>query len=136
MFTMDQVHTIRDLFYNQGLNMAEIAEKLGCDWRTVKKYVDREDFSPPTPIPESEVKHESKLDPFKPLIDQWLSDDKKAPRKQRHTAKRVFSRLREEASGFECSYRLVADYVSGKKKSLKVAETETEIPILDKRVPR
>ena len=47
MYTMDQVHTIRDLFFNQGLNMAEIAEKVGCDWRTVKKYVDREDFSPP-----------------------------------------------------------------------------------------
>ena len=32
-----------------------------------------------------------KLDAYKPLIDQWLLDDRKAPRKQRHTAKRVFN---------------------------------------------
>ncbi len=130
MFTMDQVHTIRDLFYNQGLNMAEIADKVGCDWRTVKKYVDREDFSPPKPIPESEVRHESKLDPFKPLIDKWLTEDKKAPRKQRHTAKRVFKRLEKEAPGFNCSYRLVADYVSWKKKTLQLKKNENYLPLI------
>ena len=130
MFTMDQVHTIRELFYNQGLNLAEIAEKIGCDWRTVKKYVDQEDFSPPKPIPESEVKHESKLDPFKPLIDNWLTGDKKAPRKQRHTAKRVFKRLQKEVFGFNCSYRLVADYVSWKKKDLNLKKNENYLPLV------
>ena len=85
---MDQVHTIRDLYYNQGLSMTDIAKKLNCDWRTVRKYVDQEDFSPSTPVPESEVLHESKLDPYKSLIDSWLigDKDKKTPRKQRHTA--------------------------------------------------
>ena len=39
MFTMDQVHTIREFFYNQGLNMAEIAEKLGLKETTVKMHV-------------------------------------------------------------------------------------------------
>ena len=52
-----------------------------------------------------------KLDAYKPLIDQWLLDDRKAPRKQRHTAKRVFKRLVAESEGFDCSYRLVAQYV-------------------------
>ena len=33
-----------------------------------------------------------KLDAYKPLIDQWLLDDRKAPRKQRHTAKKGFLR--------------------------------------------
>lgn len=46
-----------------------------------------------------------KLDAYKPLIDQWLLDDRKAPRKQRHTAKRVFKRLLAESEGFDCSYR-------------------------------
>jgi len=72
MFTMDQVHTIRELYYNQGLTMAEVAEKVNCNWKTVRKYIDQEDFSPPKPVPESEVIHESKLDPYKPIIDQWL----------------------------------------------------------------
>ncbi len=38
-------------------------------------------------------KGKSKLDLFKETIDQWLMDDKKARKKQRHTAKRVYERL-------------------------------------------
>ena len=34
-----------------------------------------------------------KLEPFKVEIDGWLLDDKKAKRKQRHTAQRVYDRL-------------------------------------------
>ena len=37
-----------------------------------------------------------KLDPFKADIDAWLTEDKKAKRKQRHTAKRVYQRLMEK----------------------------------------
>ena len=132
MYTMDQVHTIRDLFYNQGLNMAEIAEKIGCDWRTVKKYVDQEDFSPPVPPVKSDVIHESKLDPYKPLIDKWLvgDKDKKVPRKQRHTAWRIHERLTNETPGYNCSYRLTAEYVSAKKKELKLKRSEDYIPLI------
>ena len=132
MFTMDQVHTIRDLYFNQGLNLAEVAEKVGCDWRTVRKYVDQEDFSPPAPIPASETSHESKLDPFKPLIDSWLigDKDKKVPRKQRHTAWRVHDRLTKEVPGYNCSYRLTAEYVSARKKELKLKKSENYIPLI------
>ena len=136
MFTMDQVHTIRDLYFNQGLNLAEVAEKVRCDWRTVRKYVDQKDFSPPVPIPESEIHHESKLDPFKPLIDSWLigDKDKKVPRKQRHTARRIHDRLTKEVPEYNCSYRLTAEYVSARKKELKLkkavnSRTSVEISI-------
>ena len=37
-----------------------------------------------------------KLDPFIPVIDRVLGDDKSRPKKQQHTAKRVFERLRDE----------------------------------------
>lgn len=47
----------------------------------------------------------------------WLLADKLAPRKQRHTAKRVFKCLKDEADGFDCSYRLVALYVKQKKRN-------------------
>jgi hypothetical protein len=83
MFTMDQVHTIRDLYYNQGLSLTDIAKKLNCDWRTVRKYVDQEDFSPPAPVPKGKIQHESKLDPFKPLIDKWLIGDTEYPSNKR-----------------------------------------------------
>ncbi|MFR8492326.1 MAG: hypothetical protein ACLVC1_01445 [Mediterraneibacter gnavus] len=101
MTTMDQIHRIRELYYEQDKNLNEIAIIMGCDWRTVRKYVDMEDFSCPPPTPASVEVHESKLDPFKPLIDEWLRADKLAPRKQRHTAKRVFKRLKDEADGFQ-----------------------------------
>ena len=77
-----------------------------------------EDFNTPSPTPASEEEHESKLDPFKSLIDEWLEADKLAPRKQRHTAKRIYRRLRDEAEVFNCSYRLVALYVAEKKEKL------------------
>ena len=37
-----------------------------------------------------------KLDPFEGIIDRILEEDRSAPREQRHTAKRIFERLREE----------------------------------------
>ena len=93
MTTMDQIHRIRELFYEQGKNLNEIAIIMNCDWRTVRKYVDMEDFSSPPPAPLRNEEHSSKLDPFKPQIDSWMEADKLAPRKQRHTAKRIYKRL-------------------------------------------
>ncbi len=37
-----------------------------------------------------------KLDPFIAIIDAILAEDKGRPKKQRHTAKRIFERLRDE----------------------------------------
>lgn len=128
--TMDQIHHIRVMFYQQGMKISEIASETGLNRKTVSKYVDMEDFNSPPPTPKSEEKHESKLDPFKPLIDEWLKADKLAPRKQRHTAKRVYHRLQKEAEGFDCSYRLVATYVKEKKADLKLKQKEGYIPLV------
>ena len=127
---MDQIHHIRQLFFEQGMTVTEVAKAVGCNWRTAQKYIDMEDFSPPVPIPQEEVTHKSKLDPFKSLIDSWLTADKNAPRKQRHTAKRVHRRLKSEANGFDCSYRLVADYVAAKKKELNLDKQKNYIPLI------
>ena len=52
-----------------------------------------------------------KLDEFTALIEQWLEDDRRhGYRKQRHTAKRIFERLRDE-HGFTGGYTIVKDYV-------------------------
>lgn len=126
--TMDQIHHIREMFYQQDKNISEIASETGLNWKTVKKYVDMEDFNSPPPT--SLERHESKLDPFKPLIDEWLSADKLAPRKQRHTAKRVFKRLKNEADAFNCSYRLVALYVKQKKEELRLKRADGYLPLI------
>ena len=49
-----------------------------------------------------------KLDAFVSTIDRWLDEDIKVPRKQRHTAKRVFDRLRDER-GFTGGYTIIKD---------------------------
>ena len=51
------------------------------------------------------------LDPWKSTIDGWLADDEKAPKKQRHTARRVFQRLLEE-HGAEIGESTVRRYVA------------------------
>ena len=51
-----------------------------------------------------------KLDGFTEIIEQWLRDDLGQRAKQRHTAKRVFERLRDE-HGFVGGYTIVKDYI-------------------------
>ena len=83
MLTMDQIHHIRALYYEQGYNISEIAEATGRDWKTVAKYIDMADFNEPLPVPASEKKLFPKLDPYKETIDSWLEEDKYHHRKQR-----------------------------------------------------
>ncbi|NYI77113.1 hypothetical protein BJ988_001761 [Nocardioides panzhihuensis] len=51
------------------------------------------------------------MDPFKSAIDDMLRADLEAPRKQRHTARRIHVRLIEEHDAIEVSYSTVRDYV-------------------------
>ena len=55
-----------------------------------------------------------KLGPWLGVIDAILEDDKLRPAKQRHTAKRIFERLREE-HGFSGGYSTVKNYVRGEQ---------------------
>jgi transposase len=54
--------------HRQGHTYAEIARLLGCDWRTVKRYVEAGEQPA-----YRRRRTPSKLDPFKALIDQWLT---------------------------------------------------------------
>lgn len=72
MLTMDKIHNIRELFYEQGLNVAEIARKTNYDRKTIVKYIDQTDFSPKPPKSVSQKLFCPKLDGFKDLIDSWL----------------------------------------------------------------
>ena len=129
MLTMDQIHHIRALYYEQGYNISEIAEATGRDWKTVAKYIDMADFNEPLPIPASEKRFCPKLEPYKSIINSWLEEDKKYPRKQRHTATKVYDRLTKEVPGFDCSYRLVAEYVKYRKEALNLKRNEGFLPL-------
>ena len=58
------------------------------------------------------------------MIDAILEDDKQRPRKQRHTAKRIFDRLRAEHA-YAGGYTIVKDYV----RSSKIGGQEMFIPL-------
>ena len=80
-----------------GMSWRSIAKEVGVARDTVAKYAGREDCSPG---PERSVSRPSKLDPFRATVDGWLQADRFMPRKQRHTAKRVYDRLVSE-KGYE-----------------------------------
>ena len=90
-----------------GMSWRSIAKEVGVARDTVAKYAGREDCSPG---PERSVSRPSKLDPFRATVDGWLQADRFMPRKQRHTAKRVYDRLVSE-KGYEGSYSPVQRYV-------------------------
>jgi transposase len=85
--------------HRQGLNYAQIGRLVGRDWRTVKRYV-TEGAQPAY----RRKRAPSVLDPFKPVIDQWLAG---APRLQ---ARRIHQDLVRDY-GFAGSYQTVRRYV-------------------------
>ena len=126
VLTMTEQQYIRHLYENEGKSIREIARLMGCNFRTARKYATKEDWNEDE---KREVRPESYpvLKEYIPTIDAWLEKDQKAPRKQRHTAKRVYDRLREE-KGYKGSYTSVKRYVRKKKQSLRIA-TEGYVPL-------
>lgn len=61
----------------------------------------------------------SKLDPFKPAIDEILRADLDAPRKQRHTVRRIYHRLLDEHGMADISYQVVRTYVADRKPKIR-----------------
>ena len=89
---MDQKYRIKILHRFEAKSMRQIAQETGNDFKTVKKYVNMEDFNVKPPAKKTRT---SKTDPYEAEVREWLEADLLAPRKQRHTAHRVYERLRE-----------------------------------------
>lgn len=88
MSVQENIRTLDSL----GVPGREIARRLGVSRSSVAKYAGQENFSPEPPVPLSR-RGASVLTGFEPIIEQWLGEDQRRNRKQRHTAKRVFDRL-------------------------------------------
>ena len=117
MLTMTKIDDIRKAFFEEGISISEISRKQSIDRKTIRKYITKDDFNQPQLKPVIKTE-QPKLDPYKGIIDGWLEDDRKAKKKQRHTAQRVFDRLKQEVTGFDCSYRTTAKYVKAKKETM------------------
>ena len=82
------------------------ARHFGVSRQSVRKMLQ---FSVPPGYRRTAPVRRPKLDEFTGLIEQWLGDDSRhGYRKQRHTAKRIFERLRDE-HGFTGGYTIVKD---------------------------
>ena len=95
----------------EGLSEREAVKRFGLARETVRKMLRYK--APPGYRRRQPVKR-PKLDSFTGIIDQILLDDQQQPRKQRHTAQRIFDRLRDEYD-FTGGYTIIKDYVREKK---------------------
>src|SRR4051794_5695066 len=109
MKDVDVYLKVRHAVRIEGLSERAAARRFGIDPRTVNKMMK---FSVPPGYVRKKPPPKPKLDPFILVIDQVLKDDKSRPKKQQHTAKRIFERLRDE-HGFTGGITIVRDYVAG-----------------------
>jgi transposase len=100
---------VRHAVQIQGMSRRAAAEQFGIDPRTVAKMLK---FSVPPGYVRTKPPFRPKLDAFTGVIDAILAADKDRPKKQRHTSKRIFERLRDE-HGFTGGVTIVKDYTSG-----------------------
>ena len=109
MKNVDLYLKVRHAVRIEGLSERAAARRFGIDPRTVNKMMK---FSVPPGYVRKKPPAKPKLDPFILVIDGILDDDKSRPKKQQHTAKRIFERLRDE-HGFTGGITIVKDYVAG-----------------------
>ena len=124
MLEVGQYEYIRVAHRVYGKSIREIARETGHSRNTVRKALKGEykGYSKrkrqPYPV----------LGPYLGIIDAWLKEDQQRPKKQRHTARRIYERLRSE-HGFQGSERTVSDYVRKVKLEFGIGGTNVYIPL-------
>jgi transposase len=105
----------------EGRSQRAVAREFGLSRETVRKMLQ---YAVPPGYQRQQPIKRPKLGPWLGVIDAILDDDKQRPAKQRHTAKRIFERLREE-HGFTGGYTIVKDYV----RSAELHSREMFVPL-------
>jgi transposase len=93
MITVDQKEIIRREYFIKRKSMREIAREFHHSRKTIHKAI----MDPGIPVYTRKKPHGKPVTgPYLPIIAQWLDEDRQRPPKQRHTAKRIYDRLKEE----------------------------------------
>ena len=117
----EQIRRDRD---REGLSIRGLAVRHGVHRRTVKQAL----ASPMPPAKRAPVGRPApKLGPYRSVIDGWLEADRAAPRKQRHTARRIHRRLVDE-HGADVAESTVRQYVRARKRAMGFAVGEVFVP--------
>lgn len=124
---MERIQYITGLDQYEGLSLREISRRTGHHFNTIKKYIDRDNWN-------EEIKPRkprgSKLDPLKPIIDEWLKNDLKMPRKQRHTGTKIYELLKTDdryKDRLLVGKQTVINYVTKTKRELCKSVYDTAI---------
>src|SRR6476660_3465475 len=107
MYSVELYGRVRRAVFVEGKSQRAVAQEFGVARETVRKMLR---YSAPPGYRREQAVKRPKLGPWLGAIDAILEDDKNRPIKQRHTAKRIFDRLREEY-GYSGGYTVVKDYV-------------------------
>jgi transposase len=110
---MAEVEYIRHLWEKEGKSLRAISKITNLAFETVKKYACRDNWNDEK-IPNAQTEKHPKLGEYIPFVDKCLAEDVCQPRKQRHTMKRIYTRLRDER-GYTGSYSSVRRYVRKKQ---------------------
>ena len=120
MLTMSQINDIRDLS-QKGYSISKISSLTGLDRKTVRKYLNQDDFSPQPPVAKRRT---SIVTPYLDIIEEWLSDqrDRESGSKCVTTGSicvpcKKSESSRKELSGFFCVF-IRMQSSRGKNKSL------------------
>ena len=102
MYAVEKYAAVRRFVIVEGNSQRAAARVFGISRTTVDKMCT---YSAPPGYQRTKPPAKPKLDPFIPIIDAILKADAEAPKKQRHTAKRIFERIRDE-HGYDGGYTI------------------------------
>jgi len=125
MIKVDEKEHVRRAFYIDGQSIRQIAQEDHHSRDVIKQAL--LDPSPteyhlqqPRPCPV--------MEPYQELIDRWLLEDQQRPRKQRHTAHRIYERLQRECL-FGGAESTVRRFVRLRKVALQIERPDVFIPL-------
>jgi transposase len=119
---MDRWTEIRRRVLTGELSMRQASSEYGLNWRTIRKIIDHAE---PPAFAGSASRVKPTLGPFVEIIEKILDEDRQAPAKQRHTARRIYDRLRDEHGYTGCA-SIVRDAV----RQYKQRQAEVFVPLL------
>jgi hypothetical protein len=120
---VELLEQIRREYEHGGGTIRGIAKKLGIHRRMVREAV----LSAVPVERKTPVRERPKLEPARGFVDAVLEADKKAPRKQRHTAHRIWCRIRAEMPEVKVAESTIRRHVRERKIALALLQRETFI---------